>query len=438
MSSSAVVVLVMACVLLLASSAMAANQIAEVTWYTSYAECCPENANYDPSADTNECDNYNACQWSGDFAALGHKSYEYVSTHNIVAFYDNADPDGEFYQEKYAGRMIRLTQGDVTFDAIIGDTCGNSDCDGCCAKNADQDTGFLVDLEVNTMINNFGADAEVSGKILFEILELDTSVFTKAVVTYFSSYAPCCPNNENYDPDADTTECINYGACEAPGQFAAIGEKSYDYVQQNNLVSLYDNSDPNGDNFLSKYGGKRIRVTKADVTFLATIATTCDNSNCDDCCSNNADPDSGFLLDLELWTMKNNFGEDSTVWGDIYFEILDDGGCEDPRSVKNMVVSHDGDGLAVMYKTRSEADCVQIKIREEGTKNKWKNFNSCLEGNVNYLVPRDKVMKKLDWSSDDYKTKEISVKVKSITNAVDNCQKMKSKGKKKTSVYDKN
>jgi hypothetical protein len=50
------------------------------TYYISYAPCCPDNSNYDPNADTTECTEYSACEYSGDFAAIGHQSLEYVQT----------------------------------------------------------------------------------------------------------------------------------------------------------------------------------------------------------------------------------------------------------------------------------------------------------------------------------------------------------------------
>jgi hypothetical protein len=48
----------------------AQSGVAQFTTYTSYAECCPENENYDPTADTKECDKYSACDYSGDFEAI--------------------------------------------------------------------------------------------------------------------------------------------------------------------------------------------------------------------------------------------------------------------------------------------------------------------------------------------------------------------------------
>lgn len=49
---------------------MAQSGVAQFTTYTSYASCCPDNENYDPNADTEECDKYSACDYSGEFEAI--------------------------------------------------------------------------------------------------------------------------------------------------------------------------------------------------------------------------------------------------------------------------------------------------------------------------------------------------------------------------------
>jgi hypothetical protein len=144
--------------------------VASFTYYTSYAACCPDNPNYDPNANTEECDDYSACEYSGDFAAIGHKSYKYVQTHNLVAFYDNSDPKGKKFNKKYGGKTIELKKGDVIFNATIADTCGNKDCNNCCAHNS-KPSGFLVDVEYWTAMNNFGTTDSVEGEVEFKIFK---------------------------------------------------------------------------------------------------------------------------------------------------------------------------------------------------------------------------------------------------------------------------
>jgi len=156
--------------------------MASVTNYDSYPACCPSSPNYSPSAATDECENYSGCDYIGDFAAYitdtnpsGHKSFEYVQSHNMVAFYDSRDPKGEQFASRYALKTIRITHlvnasSLVVFDAIIADTCADTDCDGCCTRNA-RPSGYLIDVEYYTAMRNFGSIDVASGEAKFEILE---------------------------------------------------------------------------------------------------------------------------------------------------------------------------------------------------------------------------------------------------------------------------
>ena len=63
----------------IASEALVAgSSTAKLTYYNSYPFCCPKSPNYDPNAPTDECDDYSGCKYMGDFAAIGHKSIDYV------------------------------------------------------------------------------------------------------------------------------------------------------------------------------------------------------------------------------------------------------------------------------------------------------------------------------------------------------------------------
>jgi hypothetical protein len=130
---------------------------------------------------------------------------------------------------------------------------------------------------------------------------------------YYSAYPACCPSSPNYDATADTTECTNTPSiCDHPGTFSGIGHRDLNFVQSNNLISFYDNSDPNNENWYAKYGDKYATVTGVcngtSHTFQALIADTCGNSDCDGCCSKNADPSTGYLITMEKNTLKNIFG----------------------------------------------------------------------------------------------------------------------------------
>ena len=105
---------------------------------------------------------------------------------------------------------------------------------------------------------------------------------------------------------AEDTECVDYNACDYSGEFAFIGKQTYSYVEQNNLVSFYDDSDPNGDNTESLYGGKTIYLKYKGKEFQAIIADTCGNSDCNDCCHKNSK--GGYLVDMEFFTVLRNIG----------------------------------------------------------------------------------------------------------------------------------
>ena len=44
---------------------------------------------------------------------------------------------------------MTLPDGDRTIDVTVYDVCSDSDCGGCCTRNASE-TGFLIDLESYT------------------------------------------------------------------------------------------------------------------------------------------------------------------------------------------------------------------------------------------------------------------------------------------------
>jgi hypothetical protein len=92
-----------------------------------------------------ECDNYNGCYWAGRFAYVnGKKSKSWVAARNIVAVHQKDGP-------KYKLKTIRLKRGSKTIDAVVYDICADSDCNGCCTRNANKGGHkFLLDLEVHT------------------------------------------------------------------------------------------------------------------------------------------------------------------------------------------------------------------------------------------------------------------------------------------------
>ncbi|HUQ01933.1 MAG TPA: RICIN domain-containing protein [Kofleriaceae bacterium] len=111
---------------------------ANLTNFTSYP---------DPGSD--ECENYNGCMWAGYFAFVdGQMPESWVSSHNIAAVHSRD-------ASAYALKTLRLRQGSRQLDVTVYDMCSDSDCDGCCTRNASE-TGFLIDIESYTM-QRFGS-----------------------------------------------------------------------------------------------------------------------------------------------------------------------------------------------------------------------------------------------------------------------------------------
>lgn len=105
---------------------------ANLTWYESY-----------PDEGSEECIEYNGCEWAGWFAGLeDQQTPEWVAENNIIAVHEKD-------WAQYKLKTFRLRKGGHEIDAVVYDMCSDDDCDGCCTKNAGS-IGFLIDIEVNT------------------------------------------------------------------------------------------------------------------------------------------------------------------------------------------------------------------------------------------------------------------------------------------------
>jgi hypothetical protein len=155
--------------------------------------------------------------------------------------------------------------------------------------------------------------------------------------TYYNAYPKCCPNQANYDPTYPTTECQYYNGCAHPGSFAAIGQRSLDFVQSTDIIAFYDNSDPTGANFQKKWGNKYITITGTcngiTKTFTALIADTCGNADCNNCCATNSNPTTGYLIDMEYYTAMRQFG--TTVCADAKHNLQFSINVNQPPAIQN-------------------------------------------------------------------------------------------------------
>lgn len=68
---------------------------------------------------------------------------------------------------KYAGKNIRLFApalgGNKTAEVLVGDTCGDADCGGCCTAGAEARQACDVDMEFYTFEKIWGKHAFPSG-----------------------------------------------------------------------------------------------------------------------------------------------------------------------------------------------------------------------------------------------------------------------------------
>lgn len=113
-----------------------------------------------PDPDSEECTEYNGCQWAGQFAGIdGVMPESWVASHNIAAVHSD-------YFSQYNGKKLHLRQGEKEIDVVVYDMCADSDCSGCCTENLGSE-GFLIDIEKYTM-QRFGTG---SGSVEWQVCE---------------------------------------------------------------------------------------------------------------------------------------------------------------------------------------------------------------------------------------------------------------------------
>lgn len=67
-----------------------------------------------------------------------------------------------------------------------------------------------------TLINNTGDNSQI-----IDVSTLQDQGFEEAGFSWWTAYAPCCEQGPNYDPFADTYDCMYLDACSRPGFFTA-------------------------------------------------------------------------------------------------------------------------------------------------------------------------------------------------------------------------
>ena len=119
-----------------------------------------------------ECKKFNGCEYLGKFAGFkGKLTKSEVPKRNIVAFFDNNhqsrwDGNMPWWNKFVKGKVLEVRRADGKGEPMridILDTCANKDCKGCCSKNANKQTGILLDFEVHTAKRFWGDDYKAKG-----------------------------------------------------------------------------------------------------------------------------------------------------------------------------------------------------------------------------------------------------------------------------------
>lgn len=106
-----------------------------------------------PEPGSEECIVYNGCKWEGQFTACPEKMEEsWVASVNIAAVYP--------LFEELANHELCIRKGSRTMIVNVIDSCGDSDCDGCCTENQG-DAEALIDLESYTNARWGEADSPI-------------------------------------------------------------------------------------------------------------------------------------------------------------------------------------------------------------------------------------------------------------------------------------
>lgn len=128
---------------------------AYLTWYISW-----------PDPGSEECIEYNGCEWAGYFAGLSdQQTEEWVSEHNIISIHEKD-------WGKYKLKTFRLRQNGKSIDAVVYDKCSDNDCEGCCTRNAGN-LGFLIDVESYTCERLTGSKEGCDGVVEWTCLDCE-------------------------------------------------------------------------------------------------------------------------------------------------------------------------------------------------------------------------------------------------------------------------
>lgn len=132
---------------------------AHLTWYESY-----------PPEHSMEYVKYSGGEYLGTFAFLDYQqSQKWVQENNIIAVHSD---HGKWLGLEKLRLRTDSTDESSELVATVYDVCSDTDCGGCCTRNAGE-TGYLIDLEIHTM-RRFGYSKDVYPEyVYFKIYETD-------------------------------------------------------------------------------------------------------------------------------------------------------------------------------------------------------------------------------------------------------------------------
>jgi hypothetical protein len=123
-----------------------------------------------------------------------------------------------------------------------------------------------------------------------------TGTWRRANLTNFTSY-----------PEPGSDECENFNGCTWAGYFAFVnGKQPESWVMANNIAAVHSKD-------ANQYKLKTLRLRQGSRTIDVKVYDMCADSDCNGCCTQNANAGGiGFLIDIEKYTMQR-FGSGSGV-----------------------------------------------------------------------------------------------------------------------------
>jgi hypothetical protein len=123
----------------------------------------------------------------------------------------------------------------------------------------------------------------------------DNLIWKTANLTNFTSY-----------PDPGSDECINYNGCMWAGYFAFVEDQQPEsWVMSHNIAAVHSDD-------ASTYALKTLRLRQGGREIDVTVYDMCSDSDCSGCCTANSS-DTGFLIDIESYTMERFGSGDGIV-----------------------------------------------------------------------------------------------------------------------------